>query len=326
MIDVRRFRLPLLLLLLTAWIVAPALAQDWAGRGRLSGVVTDEAGEPIQGATVTLRVPGTDKGPDPLTTNKRGRWSYLGLTGGTWEISIEYPGFAASVGTAPVTEFGAGQTINTTLKPASAVAAAAADVDAEAVAAAEEATAKLSEASALLDQGNYVEARVLMEEALENLDESKQAEVLLAMAKTHYQEDDMDATIATLERALAADPEHVESLKLISSVLMNEGRVEDAEVYMARLPEGEKVDPNALLNQGIQKYNANDLDGALADFDRIVSEYPDLPEAYYYRGLVHIGKGNSAEAIADFQKMLELAPDHANATEARQFLEYLESQ
>ena len=41
---------------------------------------------------------------------------------------------------------------------------------------------------------------------------------------------------------------------------------------------------------------------------------------------MHLNLGNGEIATADFNKFLELAPEHARAEEARQFLEYLESQ
>ena len=308
-------------------VVVPTVlsAQDWAGRGRVQGRVEDENGNPVEGATVKLTKVGTEKGPpEEIKTNKRGMWSYLGLGGGQWRIEITYPGYAISDGTIPVSEFGSNQAPVVKLQPSGGAAAA----EAPAVSAAEEAASKaLAEASALLGEGKYAEARTIMEGTLEAMDDvNKKVAMMLNIAKTHVQEGDSASAIGVLEEALALDPAHVESLKLVSSLLVNEGRQAEAEAYMAKLPEGQKIDPNALLNQGIQKYNNNDLDGALTDFDAIVSDYPDNADAYYYRGLVNLGKANNDLAIADFSKMLELAPDHANAGEAKQFLDYLKSQ
>ena len=47
---------------------------------------------------------------------------------------------------------------------------------------------------------------------------------------------------------------------------------------------------------------------------------PSLADAYYYRGRAYLASGKSAEAKADFQKLLELDPKHSNADEAREFL------
>ncbi|HVS13710.1 MAG TPA: tetratricopeptide repeat protein [Thermoanaerobaculia bacterium] len=316
--------LPLLVL---AGAVAPAAAQDWKGRGRVQGVVNDENGKPLEGAIVRLTMAGTEVGPEPLTTNERGRWSFLGLGGGPWNVEIEYPGYAISEGTMPVSEIRHNEALVLQLTRAETVAAAQGDTEAAAAqAATEAATQALSEAGRLIEAGKLDQGRALLDEAMTQLDASKHPAILVMAARTWFQEGDIPQTLAALERGLAINPSHVDSLKLISSILINEGREEEAKQYIARLPAGQKVDPNALLNQGISLYNGGDLDEALVRFDQIVADYPDLADAYYYRGLVHLGKAQNEQALADFKKMLELDPDHANAGEAKQFLEYLEPQ
>ena len=71
---------PLLLLIVG---ITPLVAQDWAGKARVSGRVVDMDGNPIVGATIILRMDTEDpqSGPEPFQTKKGGRWSYLGLDG-----------------------------------------------------------------------------------------------------------------------------------------------------------------------------------------------------------------------------------------------------
>jgi tetratricopeptide (TPR) repeat protein len=146
----------------------------------------------------------------------------------------------------------------------------------------------------------------------------------MGIARTYYQEDNLQATEETLTRVLEIEPDNVEALKLLSSMLISQGREEEAKPLMDRLPEGEVLDADAYLNVGIDAYNDGRLDEALAEFDKVVQGFPDLPEAYYYRGLVLLNQGDNDGAIADFEKLLELAPDHPKAAEATSFLEYLE--
>ena len=65
-------------------------AQDWKGKARIEGRVSNEKGEPIAGATVQLRRYGA--GPD-VKTDKKGRWAYLGLAGGPWDVDVVAEGF-----------------------------------------------------------------------------------------------------------------------------------------------------------------------------------------------------------------------------------------
>ena len=61
----------------------------------------------------------------------------------------------------------------------------------------------------------------------------------------------------------------------------------------------------------------------MAQFNRVVAENPDLPDAYYYRALVYMNKNQNKEAKADLQKLLQLDPSSKYAKEAQEFLKSL---
>lgn len=306
-------------LIALALLAVPVLqAQDWAGKGRMQGLVTDPDGKPLVGATVTLTKDGVaGAGPKPLTTNKKGKWSILGLSGGNWTAVIEADGFHSGEGTVKVNEFGSGPSVPVTLRP----------ITEEEIkqAAAQSAVGVIDEGNALLEAGSFAQARAKYEEAIADLDEEHQAPLMRGIARTYFQEGNTDKAIETLDKAITMDPEDLDSLRLIINLLVAADREDDAKVYMDRLPEGMTVDSDTLLNIGIKAYNENQLDAALETFDRVVAENPENADAYYYRGLCHLNGGSNAEAKADFAKMLEIAPDHPNAAEAEQFLEYLET-
>ena len=318
-----RARSPIALLLLLALAAAPAaMAQEWAGRGRLQGEVTDEAGKPVAGAKVYLRmgdaaidIENLGEGPDMLETNGKGKWQVLGLAGGQWRVLILKEGLLPSEGTVRVNEFGPAQPIKVTLK----------EIPQEVIQAQQE-----SQAVSLIEQGNqalaqdrYAEARGLYEQALTQVEEQHHPGILRGIARTYYQEKQSEQAVATLQKALAISPDDVDTLNLLISLLVADGKEAEAEQYMARLPAGTTIDPTTLLNIGIKRYNEGDSQGALEEFERVVTENPTLPEAYYYRGLAHLSLGNTEQAKADFTKLLELAPDHANANDAREFLKNL---
>ena len=303
---------------------APAAAQSWAGRGRLQGVVSDEAGKPVEGAKVTLRQ-GTERvdpatpGPDSLMTDKRGKWSILGLGGGSWGILIEKEGFLLSEGQVRVNEFGPAQPINVTLKVIPKEIIEKAERESEAG----QAKAAIEQGNLLLTQGKYNEARGEYEEALAKLDVQFHPMILRAIANTYFKQDQNDQAIAALKKALAIAPDEIESLQLIVTLLVAAGREAEAQAYIAKLPSGTTLDPNTLLNLGIKAFNEQKLEEAMTHFNRVVAENPAMPEAYYYRGLVYLNQGKNAEAKADLQKLIELDPNHPLAAEARDFLKSL---
>ncbi len=62
---------------------------------------------------------------------------------------------------------------------------------------------------------------------------------------------------------------------------------------------------------------------AFEHFDRAVADHPEDPDARYYRGLTHMNLGRNSEAVVDFEKLIELAPEHDKAAEVGDFLTYL---
>ena len=73
-----RMNTALVVALVLTLLAPPLVAQDWAGKGRAQGLVKDEAGNPLSDARITLLFPPDSPigGPEPFTTNKKGRWNH----------------------------------------------------------------------------------------------------------------------------------------------------------------------------------------------------------------------------------------------------------
>ena len=348
--------LPILAILALVLTTLPAAAQDWKGRGRIQGSVTGPDGNPVKGARVHILYRGQEGvGPNPVETNKKGRWAYLGLSSAPYTIVVEADGFVATETEVQVNEYatGGGSPVDVQLRSADSLPDAEGDrlmglvnegnrlmqerrfAEArakfeEVIPAVEDAGQKRALEQAVagtyLEEGNTAEARARFEPLLAATeDPAQKVGILQAVARSYYLENDVDRSVATLEQALALAPEDLTTLRRLVDTLLAAGREAEAEPYMSRLPEGEKIDADVLLNLGITAYNNGDLDTALEKFSTVTQAYPDNANAFYYLGLVQMGREQNAEALSHFQKMLELAPEHPNAAEARQFLEYLSS-
>lgn len=333
-----------------------ASAQDWKGRGRISGTVKTADGEPIKDANVHIYYKGNEgEGPNVLTTNKRGKWSYMGLTSGAYTVVVEAAGYVGVESQIRVNEYS---------PPPPPLDVKMRTTDSRPSEEGDRLMALVTKGNELMVAKQYPEARAAFEEVLTAIEDDAQKRPLLVavagtyleegqtalarerflglietsedpaekvgllqnVARSYYVEKNVDQSVATLEQALALAPDDPDSTRLIVDILLAAGREKDAEPYMARLPEGEKIDPNALLNLGIGAYNDGDMDTALEKFNKVLAAYPDNADAHYYLGLVHMGKMKNDLALASFGKMLELQPDHANAAEARQFMDYLKTQ
>lgn len=310
-----RFRTILLLIaVLAAAVALPLSAQDWKGRGRVQGLVTNQDGQPVTGATVTVRREGKNDGPEATKTDEKGRWAVGGLATGNWEITIEAAGYNTAAGATKVIEggFGAPETLRIELRPAQvteqATQASASD-------------SAISQGNKFLMEQKFSEARAEYEKALAATEkpETKGA-ILFGVAQAYAGEGKKKEAIKALEDSLVHKPGDEKVLRYLVRILVTEGREEEAQKYLAQLPQGATVDADTLLNMGIEKFNAKDLTGALERFDRVVKENPNLPDAYYYRALVYLNLEKVAEAKADFQKLLEIDPKHEKAEEVKGYL------
>ncbi|HYX25597.1 MAG TPA: tetratricopeptide repeat protein, partial [Thermoanaerobaculia bacterium] len=178
--------------------------------------------------------------------------------------------------------------------------------------------------NSLLAQEKYADARAAYEEGMAKLeDKSLHPAILRAISESYFKEGKTDPSIAALKQALAIAPDDPVTLQLLVNLLVGAGREAEAQTYMAKLPQGTKVDANTLLNLGIKSFNSGKMDDALAQFNRVVTENPDLPDAYYYRALVYMNKSQNKEAKADLQKLLQLDPNSKYAKDAQEFLKSL---
>ena len=364
---------------LASALAVPVAGQDWVGRGRAHGEIVDEQGDPIEGAKVTLHLPGRpEAGPEPQVTKKNGRWAFGGLLGGDWTVVIEKEGYMVSEGSFRVNEFAPapalrveltksafagiqeGQSlvaqgryaearerfqevlpkmdpvqqaqlhalIGTTHYHEKSFEAAIEEYETAlpSLAPEDQVSVRLRLGDAYLQLGRHAEARATYEQSLANLGAEGRSQVLLAIARSYDVEGDRKSAIATVQRILETHPEDVRALQLIADLLGREGREEEAQTYLDRIPESAELPPDMLLNQGIRFYNDGELDQAIENFDRVIAQDPEHPDAYYYRGLAKLGKEELAAAKIDLAKYMELAPEGPYAAEVKEFLDYLEDQ
>src|ERR1700741_1094521 len=70
-----------------------------------------------------------------------------------------------------------------------------------------------------------------------------------------------------------------------------------------------KASPDALFTSANEKYRKGDLEGAIADYPRVLEGTRDRA-VYTNRGLAKSDLGDAKGALADFDKALELDPNN----------------
>ena len=292
---------------------SPAPAQQWTGKARIEGRITNEKGESVADAVVKLR--HKNEGPD-VKCGKNGRFAYLGLMGGDWEVDVSAPGYETFKTTVELSELTRIPPMNIKLKAeAPQVPEAAPEVPKAAV---PEVIPILEKGNELLQAKDYAGAREQYEKALVLVPEN--AAILRAIARSQYGEKKIEDAIATLKRVLAREPNDSDTALLLASLQLEQGQLEEGKATLAKVPPEAIKDSAVYINLGVLLLNKKQPQDAWDQFDKAVHLKPEEADGYFYRGLTAYQLKRKAEAKADFQKYLEIAPDGDQARDAKDLL------
>jgi tetratricopeptide (TPR) repeat protein len=301
------------LLAVACWAV-PAVAQDWKGVGRFEGRVVDSDGKPIVGATVKLELPSRGGGTT-VKTDKKGRWAIGGVAAGKWNVDVEAEGYAPKKGEFNLTSESARvQPLEIRLEKAGPAAPPP------------ELLAAVQKGDEAYKAGRWAEARAEYEKVLGlRADLAPQLHELIA--RTYSQEENYAKSVEHLEHVLAAQPENASLRVLLAQEALRGGMLDKGLELLKGLDEASITNPEIYYNVGVILRNQPDAATdeaksamAVDYFSKALNLDPRYVDGYMQRALAQLSRGKNAEAKADFQKVVELAPDSEQAEIARKAL------
>ncbi len=308
-LDVSYFTIPVLGALLVSVAPPRIHAQDWRGAGRIEGVVTDEAGEPIAGATLKANC-AERGGGTTIQSDKKGRWVLGGIVGCNWAFEVSASGYVTKQ--FPIRLPGESARLAPVKVPLKKAAPGVAP----------ELRAAAAKADAAYKEGRFAEARAEYEKLIA-LRPDLAPTAYQQIGFSYVQEKQYDKAVEALEKVLAADPANAQ-IRAIAAQAALEGRMLDkARSLLSGLDEAQIQSPDVFFNMGINFFNAGEVKDAIAYFGKTVVRDPAYVDAYYRRALAYLGQGQMAEAKADFQKVVELQADGEMATMSKKALEQL---
>lgn len=312
----RRFiTLPAVALSLLAMVAVSAQVR---GKARLQGIVTEQgSGKAVEGATVTVAPSDGSTVPIVVKTNSKGRWSALGLTGGQWNVDIEAKGYEVSRGAVSVSEVQMVPPIKTELAPA--VQEEAATVNTGGVP--QEIVDAVNLGQELMAAEKYKEAIVEFEKALPALPDNMGLKQVTAQA--YYKSGELKKAIEMLEVVTASPESNNGIVLLLTNLYLENDQLDAAKARLATLPADAITDPTVFMNIGILFLNKKNPAEAVTYLTSAVDMDTTRADTLYYRGLAYIQQKKTAEAKADFEKVLALAPDSPEGRDAKQLLDSL---
>jgi TolB-like protein/DNA-binding SARP family transcriptional activator/Tfp pilus assembly protein PilF len=139
------------------------------------------------------------------------------------------------------------------------------------------------------------------------------AEAATELGFGHLFSGDLGPAEVAFHRALAADPNQADAMDGMARLAALGGRLDDAIRWRRRAVAVDPFSNQRLWRLGSGLLDLGDLDGAEAAFEQAVRLAPDHPEASYLRALVHLLRGEEAEADARMAALLAVAADHPGA-------------
>jgi len=321
-----------------ALVLATSSFAQVRGRGRLQGSVVDKAtGKPIANATVTIS--GQSTQPIVVKTASNGHWAAIGMTSGSWNIDISAAGYETLKGSVGVSETQQSPPLESKLAASAPKEEAAAPVQTtplvppDAVAAINEGQQLLQTkgASDAENKENAKKAVADFEKALpmvpdqaETKDIKKQ--LTEVMAQAYYKAGDLPKAISMLEQLnvsdpwTTADPNVTQRNILLVNLYLEHGDLDKGKALMDKLPADAVTDPTIFTNIGILFMNKKNPTDSITYFGKAIALDPKSADAYYYRGLAEAQLRKTAEARADFEQTIALAPTSSVANDAKQML------
>lgn len=288
-------------------------------QARLKGTVTDAAGTPLEGVTVTLTTPNLRLFKVTLKTDKKGEYSTI-VNDATmpYHVRFEKEGFVPSESDKKIP---VGDTGVVDAKLESTAQAGPAAKGAAAPSASEQAAAVFNEGVDLLNAGNKAAAEAKFLEAVgknPDLPQGWQALAVLANEKK-----DWAKTLEYGQKALDLDPSLTQLYGVLANAAAQSGDKAAAAAWQAKFAEANPDTPEMLYNKGVEAYNAKKVKDAEALLIKAVEAKPDFAIAHFWLGMASFNLNKKAAAREHLQKYLELEPNGAEAATAKEILPLL---
>jgi tetratricopeptide (TPR) repeat protein len=127
--------------------------------------------------------------------------------------------------------------------------------------------------------------------------------------------------IMYLEKAIRLAPDEVSAIGNLGYRYMDVGDYKKAIKQFSRVLELSPHDPFAYNNMGYAKYKMNDLRNALKDIDHSIKLYPENSYAYRNRALVYLAMKQTDKACEDLQQAINLGYTPRYGNDVQQLIE-----
>jgi Flp pilus assembly protein TadD len=283
-----------------------------AQNGRVAGIVREEGGQPLKGATVTAE--NQQFGQSfTATTDDKGRFNMIGLRSGDWRFIAQAPGFSPEGGMLAVRGGGQNGPITFGLKHSGvAFFGALGGVISK------DLQADLAAADGLYAQKKWDESIAAYRAIL------TRAPVITAIhlqiASAYRQKKDYDAALATYRELLKVEPANGKARIEMAMTSLERGEPPIAEEMLLRAAEEPDATREVFYSLGEVKLASKDSAGAVAWFEKASKADPFWAKPLLRLGEDAMQRGDRAGAARLLARAVEVDPTAPEAVTAKAVL------
>lgn len=298
------------LLLLTAF-AGSAFAQG----SRVVGIVKDETGQPIKGATLSLENPDAIPRNFTATSDERGRFAVLGLKAGEWSIVAQAPGFQADATRVLVrvtTPVAPTFTLRRAPQPPPSILGNVGAKDLQ---------TELKNADQQFETQQWDQAIASYKNILSRAPALTVLDLQIGAA--YRNKKDYDNAVAAYSDLLRADPASDKARVGLALTYMEKGDLTTAESTLTTAAETQGASKEVLYSLGEVEAARGKADQAASWYQKASATDPNWGKPLLKLGLSALQRGDRANAATLMQRVVAVDPSSAEAAQARTVIEQL---
>jgi len=294
---------------LSACFVLALAAGARAQTGRVGGLVKDENGQPIKGATVTADNENIGQS-FTASTDDKGRFTMIGLRAGNWRFIAQAPGFSPDGGTAPIKMGAPNPPLSFSLKKTGN-----ANFGALGGIPAKDLQTELTAADSLFNQHKYDES-IAAYRAIAGKAPALSV-VNLQIAAAFRNKKDYEAAIAAYNDLLKIDPANPRARLGIGETEIERGNAQAAESVLQSAADGPGAGRDVYYALAELKRARGERDDAVRWYEKAAAADPAWGKPLYRLAVSAKDTGDAAAARRFFDRVVAVDPMSPEAAEAK---------
>ncbi len=313
-------------------VTLPSMAQNRI----IQGKVTDDKGQPVSGAAISIQPMDSTARKYETKTDKKGQFVYMGIAAGDYRVVVRAKGFSPNFKEPVRPQVSEPLEVDLQLTPGSENVKLSFEMSAKEIEQAQKNLEKAekkkqssAEVQALFDSGLQLAAQGKQEEAIAQFQKAlekdpEQSNIMGTMADSYSKLGKNDEALTIYQKAIAVSPTNAALYNNMGALLSKMGKSAESQEAFQKAAD---LDPSArnYYNIGAGLVNGGKTAEATDFFKKAIAADPNYDEAYYQLGMCLSGSTDTMpDAIKALEKYIQIGKKPDQIEVAKQIIAALQ--